>query len=73
MQGHAPHAGAHTQAARIESAGLASGTDSALRDFLLDAACLDRRILQQSLEKLHGEDVFMVSDPWSDLQLFDGG
>ena len=64
---HVPHAGAH-QAAPIESAGLASTTENALRDFLIDAACLDRHILQQSLEKLHGEDVFIVSD----LQLLDG-
>ena len=63
------HTLAHTRRhLSIESAGLASITENTLRDFLIDAACLDRHILQQSLEKLHGEDVFIVSD----LQLLDG-
>ena len=57
---HVPHAGAH-QTAPIESAGLASTKKNALRDFLIGAAHLDRRIMQQSLGKLHGEDVFIVS------------
>ena len=63
---HVPHAGAHSTSP-IESAGAVVATDDELCDFLLDAACLDRRILQQSLDKLHNEDVFMVSD----LQLLD--
>ena len=63
---HVPHVGAH-RTSPIESAGAVVATDDELCDFLLDAACLDRRILQQSLDKLHNEDVFEVSD----LQLLD--
>ena len=58
---HAPHAGAR-RTSLIESAGAVMATDDELRVFLRDAARLHASIMQDSLDKLRAEDVFVVSD-----------
>ena len=58
---HALHAGARLTSP-IESAGAVMATDDELRVFLRDAARLHASIMQDSLDKLRAEDVFVVSD-----------